>query len=445
MNLSRIFAQAFIRRLAFVLAAIVLAAMGIGTSRAGNLGCNAGGGCDEGAAYQMCQSHAASFTNTNYPSTFCEKFPQGVGSGYYRACVTNNGTCQVSGGSGYHYYFSKSCQQRTGDGDGPTMNGNAILVGGTGTMCFNGCKYGGQLGEGASQWVFSAGQTVRYYSGNAWVPTGDVCNAASGENPTAETEHCATVGEMTQCLQADGRHCAVTKSGRRICWRANETGTKVSKNEAATKSPEGAGINAPTVPPANNGNWEQTGTGTTSVSTGGGTTNNYNVTNYTSNYGTDGSGGGAEGDPDTGGEGDGDDDHGEVGGDGSCQGTFTCSGGDPVLCAMARQTYMARCEAEGRFDGEAGAFPGEGDGGAGPDPEPEDVRKTVTMGLGLLDDGGFLGGGSCPDFGSFNVMGQTIAFDADGHFCEIIGVARVCLLLLGAFIALSILVGRNDA
>lgn len=130
-------------------------------------------------------------------------------------------------------------------------------------------------------------------------------------------------------------------------------------------------------------------------------------------------------------------------GGGSCDAGFACTGGDPVLCSIAQQQFTARCESESRFGGNASDFPGSGSGD-GDDPEQEDVHKSHTFGLGMLDSSGFLGGGSCPDFGSVQVMGVSVDLDADGRFCQIVGVARACILLFGAFIAISIVVGRSE-
>lgn len=112
------------------------------------------------------------------------------------------------------------------------------------------------------------------------------------------------VGNLTQCALPDGRHCAVASTGKKFCFAPNETGTKVSGNEAVTKAPVGVAVKEPPVPPKNNGDWQASGTGTASVS-GNGTTNNYNISTFNSNYGTEGKGGGAEGDGPGEGEGDG--------------------------------------------------------------------------------------------------------------------------------------------
>lgn len=261
---------------------------------------------DQGMAYAGCLAETRALNAPSRPESKCEI----EGIRYYRGfrCATGGSGCGLYGI--HEWPANKACSDRNGDGDGPPTSQNAILVG-SGGVCYNGCAYGAPLGEATSHWSFSGGQTITYVEGGSRVPTGAVCDAGGGEYPDPQEEYCETIGDLTQCLQKDGRHCAVSSSGRRFCWRPEETGTKVSGNEAATKSPQGVGINPPPVPPKNNGEWQQTGTGTTSVSSGG-TTNNYNVTNNTSNYGPDGEGGGAEGD----GEGDGDGEEGDNPGEG---------------------------------------------------------------------------------------------------------------------------------
>lgn len=419
---------------------------------------------DQGRAFAACKaSEAVALAHPNVLNahpTSCSQIAytniQGVTSPKY--------TCYVSTGAGNTYNYG--CGYYGGDADsdyawppakmcsmlGPLSEG-WFQVGSGSTTCKDGCEYGASSGSGITSYELFPGspeaiQFKKEQGGSS--PTGATCAADNPSQGVPVTEQkCVTQGALTQCVRPDGKHCAAASNGKMFCWNPSEAGTKQDKNDAATKSPSGLPSNPPTNKPPNNGDWQQTGQGTTIVNNNGNTTN-YNTSTFSSNYGSEGTGGGST-NPDGsenpgpgGGDGEGDDGHGTVGGDGQCQGTFTCSGGDPVLCAIAQQQYQARCEADGRFDGE-GTFPGDGDGGAGQDPEKEDVVRDATLGLGMLDEAGLGVGGSCPDFGTLNVMGRTIEIDPDGRFCQIIGVARACLLILGAFIALGILAGRNDS
>lgn len=149
-----------------------------------------------------------------------------------------------------------------------------------------------------------AGRT--YFSLAGATPTGESCSYGDGTGEALTQDQCVQQGSLTQCVKSDGKQCAVSSSGKQFCWSPGEAGTKSSGNEGATKSPASANINAPKAPPANGGDWQQAGQGTSSTTAGGNTTN-YNVTSWTSSYGSEGNGGGdGDGDGDGDGEGDGD-------------------------------------------------------------------------------------------------------------------------------------------
>jgi hypothetical protein len=96
----------------------------------------------------------------------------------------------------------------------------------------------------------------------------------------------------------------------------SENGVKTadSGNQAATKSPENAAINAPADAPKNGGDWAVTGQGQVSH-TSGGSTSTSNITTFDSSYGSTGTGkgdgtGSGTGSGDGSGDGDGGDDDG---------------------------------------------------------------------------------------------------------------------------------------
>lgn len=458
MNIPRIFANAIVRRLAYVVVAMALAWIGLDDARAAcSPVANTGGQVFQCAHEGEARSAATAYANANLSQVCAQRGGGGPGEygtakkeanywqpGYH--CVSP--TTGNSLGTSYYspiYNFATSCLAA------PPLPSGMFLMG-SGPICQGGCEYASS-GAGNTTTTFFPGtpdemQFQDRHGGNP--PTGNTCDPnGTGPRPVTE-ETCKTVGNLTQCLRPDGKHCAQASTGKKFCWQPNEAGTKQDQNDAATKAPTAAPNNPPQTKPPNNGDWVNIGSGTTNITNNTGQTTNYTTNVYQSSSGPTGAGGGSTNPdgsenpgPGDGGD-DGDDDHGTVNGDGQCGGTFSCSGGDPVLCAIAQQQYNARCEADGRFDGE-GNFPGDGDGGAGPDPEKEAVVSHHTVGLGLLDEGGLGVGGGCPDLGSFNVMGRTIELDPNGNFCQIIGVARACLILLGAFIALGLLVGRDSA
>lgn len=297
MNLPRIFANAFARRIAYVVVALVLAWMGIGEARAANYS-------DEGLAYSGCVSDTASQVAaqpTLRKDPVCLKEGGTAYRGYFTMKTHASGAWNVNGGlAGIHQWpAGKTCVARTGD----APQTNAISVGGP--PCKNGCAYANSNGTFSTRYDFATGASVDFYQSAEMKPTGAVC----GGTPPTPPPTCTPDGTIKQCVKDDGRHCVVASNGTTMCWQPDETGTKVSGNVAVTKAPANVAIKPPPVPPKNNGDWVLQGTSTTNVTnnsgSGAGATNNYNNGTYISNYGTEGKGGGAEGDGEGEGEGEG--------------------------------------------------------------------------------------------------------------------------------------------
>ncbi|WOB49433.1 hypothetical protein NYR97_19895 [Xanthomonas hydrangeae] len=86
-----------------------------------------------------------------------------------------------------------------------------------------------------------------------------------------------------------------------------------------------------------------------------------------------------------------------------------------------------------------------GDGTAGAGEDPEKPHRTVALGVGMLDSGGFLGGGgACPKFGSVS-LGKYGSVDLDqwDWICRFFAAVRVVFIALGSFIAFTILGGKS--
>jgi hypothetical protein len=260
---------------------------------------------DQGAAYAACTADAAALA--------AKKDSQG------RNFVVNGGGCSLNlAGRVYSCYgyqvgvnASTACPVLLGNGfdgaykwlaAGDCSARSALTSGwsslGNGATCNAGCQYGPAT---SGERMTVAGMT--YFSLGGAKPTGSTCAYGDGTGEQVTADKCVQQGSLTQCIKSDGRQCAVASSGKQFCWSPGEAGTKSSGNEGATKSPASANINPPKTPPANGGDWQQTGQATSST-TSGGTTTNYNVTGWGSSYGPQGSGGGGEGDGE--GEGDGD-------------------------------------------------------------------------------------------------------------------------------------------
>ena len=198
MNLSRIFANAFARRIAYVVVALVLAWMGIGQARAKNNSPYS----DQGLAFAACKADAAAAVasdnawpdsnvcfstngNTAYACYLVSK-----ASGSPRACE------QILGQGGnpvYQFVANKTCLSRTGD----TPQNNAISVGGA--PCINGCAYANSNGTFSTRFDFGTGQSVDFYSAQGMTPTGGVCSGDAG--PPAPT--CTPDGTIKQCVKDD--------------------------------------------------------------------------------------------------------------------------------------------------------------------------------------------------------------------------------------------------
>lgn len=419
-----------------------------------------GGTCaDEGRAALAAQAAASNYaSNPANNRIACPPIQNKIGANWsVRVNVTPaqapNCTTGTSTPSYLRYYApAGACSARL-DGDAGMINGTMY----SGGVCDNGCKVNPNLSADINFSLRESGNSnsISIRSGT-WKATGGVCSADGDQKPNKKDEFChKTSSGHTVCKSKD-KTCVSTASGFRTC--SSDTGNTKGHTATNNSRTEGIGIGAPnTAPnaPSNRPgeNWQPSGGGSnvTNNNTGSTTNNNTYNNNGTPNGnqavpgdgsgpGQGGSNGGADGDG--GGEGDGEPDYGSVGGDGQCKGSFTCTGGDPVLCAIAQQTYLARCEADGRFgEGEgAGSFPGDGDGGAGEDPDPAKTITSATPSLNVIDKNGFFGGGSCPAFEVASTKYGAFTF-ADSSFCEVLPVARACFLFFGAFMALGILMG----
>ena len=158
---------------------------------------------------------------------------------------------------------------------------------------------------------------------------------------------------------------------------------------------------------------------------------------------------GGEGQPECGEKGSGSGNGNSSGGGGNCK-TPPSSTGDAILAQIAYQAWATRCAVEGLAKGD-----GNGDGqpdwtkGNGPAVEQDGtdyVAESSRFGIGLnpniLDQENIFGGGSCPAF-SITVLSATVSTNDFPAWCSLIAPAmRGLILLMGAFTALGILLGR---
>lgn len=312
---------------------------------------------NQGQAYTKClaaHANAIATWNTsqydNQETPGCTPAPLSYQKWYSCGYQRRAKTCPTCGWTtvncGAHYYDT-ACAALPPLGAGWFQTG-------TGPTCKDGCQYGDSAaGEYTNVTLFpgSPGAIAFRNEQGGQIPTGGVCGANSEGPKPLEQETCKTVGTLTQCMMPNGKHCAQAGSGKKFCWNPTEAGTKVSGNEGATKSPEGKPNLAPPIPPTNNGQWEQSGSGTTTVNHNGSTTN-YNNNTYNSSNGNTGDGGGAT-NPD-GGEDDGGDDENEAGTPGDGVGELYQGNGDKTVASVfgafrARVTGSAIISAVGSF------------------------------------------------------------------------------------------------
>lgn len=144
------------------------------------------------------------------------------------------------------------------------------------------------------------------------------------------------------------------------------------------------------------------------------------------------------------------------GGGGNCQ-MPPHSSGDAILAQIAYQAWATRCAVEAQGQGGGGSGPGDGDGdqpewteGDGPalpeDTSAEDVENASSWGVGLstdlLDSENIFGESSCPQLPQLSFWGVEINTASFTWWCTLVTIMRAAILIMGAFTALQILLGR---
>lgn len=138
---------------------------------------------------------------------------------------------------------------------------------------------------------------------------------------------------------------------------------------------------------------------------------------------------------------------------GSCTQVPLCTGEkcSAMEYASLLQQWRTTCAVEKLADSQGDGENGQpewtkvtGDGTEGAGQEPDGPHRTRSLGLGMLDSSGFLGGGSCPTFGSIDLgWFGTVNLDEYDWICKFLSAVKIVMVGLGGFIAFGIIAGRG--
>jgi len=393
--LSRLFANALARRVAYVLVALALAWCGVGKAHAqapANACPSPSTGCTETQAYASCMA-AVNYTwsnltpsqRTTWAGYRCNR---NATPKYYRCELGTTGNfygCDSSGVQGIlpehniHYWSTGTCPNGINPDSGqcslscpggyaedPWSSGQCLdqqkclarnalpgflnvgnIATSTTNRCLGGCEYkavgGSVCATLGSQTACSADMD---FSGNACSGGTQTKEQAIAEKD--KKQECAPAGAgQTMCIKPDGQHCYTANSGKQICWGPGETGTKTSDNLAqkrdAGNQPIPPNLNLP-----NGDTLQQSGTPTTQTTTNVTNNSTTNITTTTTNYvTTNGTNAGTSnnGEPADGSGTAPDDDGTSASGGGDCD-TPPVVSGDVALNMVATQTWATRCAVE---------------------------------------------------------------------------------------------------
>lgn len=461
--IARVFASAIARRVAYVLVAVVLTWCGMGRAHAQELQCGSGTdyACDQGLASSACETydptplHAAG-TMKSISRRTCILIQETPTRGYYilNYWIININDREEGTYAQGNWYYGKSCDKRP-DFNGPGPSGGSSPVSGS-YQCNSGCV---QTWTPNSDGSFNGG----YLANQVCKPKDNSCGTGFHYNAL-----------LALCEPDPPKECPKGQ-----IKKANGQCTPNQCPDGMTLQQDG------TCGPSNN----ECPSGQIKSPAGGclpgdGQCAAGEVRGPDGTCKKDGNG---DGDPDEPGEGD----KSQFSGGDNCDNPPSCSG-DAIMCGQARIQWRidcntrknrnvsggtcstppictgekcdaveyssmmfqwrSACAAEkllAKGDGTGSGQPewtkvnGDGTGGAGSDPEKP--HRTVALGVGMLDSGGFLGGGgSCPKFGSVS-LGKYGSVDLDqwDWICRFFAAVRMVFIALGSFIAFTILGGRS--
>lgn len=424
MNLGRIFAHAIVRRVAFVLVALVFAWLGIGKASA-----HVGGGHEsKQVAYEHCEAYLA--TKTPVYGHRCADAPAGTLAVDYQ---TSN-QAQTSWGMSSRFYYSVECPvnfiwnatTKTCDPANcaakPALSGGYIVVSGPSaswpvSACKSQCMY--YIPDGATTETYWTIDGVTYLSVAGWTPSGATCST--------DTEQTTPPPDSDDDGVSDANDDFPT-----------------NPNETNDNDGDGTGDNADVDDDdATNDDDDGTGNETDNAASGGGDCVaapqctgdgiqcNQLYQQWKMRCNLEGN---------------------KISEGGSCVAPYACSG-DPVLCAQLNEARLARCSLE-RDDVGAGTGPdyslpdkavGTGDDGTDPHPDVDGLFESETL-ANLVEEGGDDTGfglpRSCPmaTWPTLTFRGSAVTMPW-GNVCDALQIIAALMLIAG-HIQWAYIVGR---
>lgn len=276
----------------------------------------------------------------------------------------------------------------------------------------------------------------------------------------------AGAGGQNFCKKPDGRECYTIQGGNRagqqVCWRPGEAGRKVSGDTAITRAPGPTEPPPPDPPPGEHFEKVAESVTTTTTNTTGGSSSSSTVTarQDRTHYGTDAGGPGAPDQSEGAGGGEGEEGEGSFSGGADCGAEPACSG-DPILCGIAKQQWLMRCDgydtglddldytgwnasvdsiiadAEADGDGPTDGIWTDEDGD--PFEGAREVRDENWM-VDQLDNTRFLTSAGCPTVEPFTVAGVSVPINL-APLCNLLSSMAGLVIALAYFIAFRIMAG----
>ncbi|WP_216362373.1 A coat protein [Stenotrophomonas sp. VV52] len=368
--LGQYFARALVRRVAYAVAAVLVASVLHLCSAGAQAAAQSCGPnpvtCDQGEAFVA----ATNLADSEGPRickmvggstvTYTGANVRLADAGTYLAQVAcSNGSNTANAGS---TYFSQSCQSRNSrypPGDAPPWYSEPA-------KCIGGCQITGETFSQSNGGMKVYGQRNRYYTGQTCSrPKGQEGIGPEGDNKEApqkpKQDECVALGSgQTSCSKPNGDHCATSSTGKTFCWKPGQEGSQADGSDGQSKSPQGKPVAPPSQPAPPEQEWQRKEGHQNEVCVGTSCTT-YNVTNYrsvpngTAKNGTGdnapdgGKNTSGNGKPGTGSGGGSSSDDGE--GDsatdsGNCEQAPACTG-DTLKCLHLTFTWKIQCNTKG--------------------------------------------------------------------------------------------------